>query len=94
VGLRGGIADSAARLVSDWSSLLRRSRGRRVIQSHEDEPEEIVLDLDATDDPLYGHREAQLRAKQKIATKDAERHIQCIGRMSFSVSDPNTRAPG
>lgn len=53
-----------------------------------------MLALDATDDAPYGHREAQLRAKQKIATKDVERQYTMYWAHEFLVSDPNTRAMG
>jgi hypothetical protein len=57
-------------------------------------PEEIVPALDATHDAPYGHREAQLRAKQKLATKRCRAAYTMYWAHEFLVSDPNTRAMG
>jgi hypothetical protein len=31
-----------------------------LLEAHDRQPQQIILDLDATDDPLHGHQEAEL----------------------------------
>ncbi len=53
-----GVGDRYKKIVYDGTAI-EALFGDAFIQAHARAPEEIVLDLDATDDPLHGHQEGR-----------------------------------
>jgi hypothetical protein len=88
--LEWGLAESAAddryRRVAVDTDAVDRFFVDVFLDSYDEPPEEIILDFDATDDPLHGHQEGRFFHDGMDFSRDSLRH-QCA-RVAFGISVP------